>query len=142
MAITKMRFFCFKGRNLIQKFLIKTMKAVEGKELAIACARAVGENKAEDIRVLDVTGISPLTDFMVICSGNSMPHLKALLRDTEVIVQEQLGQKPYSGEGRAETNWVVLDYFDVMVHIMSEDARSTYDLENLWGDAKVVDWAH
>lgn len=117
------------------------MKAVEGKELAIACAAALDENKAEDIRVLDVTGISPLTDFMVICSGNSMPHLKALLRDTEGIVMEKLGQKPYSGEGRAETNWVVLDYFDVMVHIMSEDARVTYDLENLWGDAKEIDWA-
>ena len=114
---------------------------VEGKELAIACARAADDNKAEDIRVLDVTGLSTLTDFLVVCSGNSMPHLKALLRDTEVTVNEKHGVKPYSGEGRAETNWVVLDYFDVMVHIMSEEARALYDLENLWGDAKAVDWA-
>lgn len=114
---------------------------VEGKELAMACARAVDENKAEDIVVLDVKGLSSITDYMVICSGNSMPHLKALMRDTEVIVAEKYDAKPYSGEGRAETKWVVLDYFDVMVHIMHVDSRSQYDLENLWPDAKVVEWA-
>jgi ribosome-associated protein len=114
---------------------------IEGKELAIACARAADDNKAEDIRVLDVTGLSSLCDFIVVCSGNSMPHLKALMRDTEVIVLDKYDVKPYSGEGRAETNWVVLDYFDVMVHIMSEDSRANYDLENLWGDAKEVEWA-
>ena len=120
--------------------LAEQMK-VEGKELAIACARAVGENKAEDICVLDVKGLSSITDYMVICSGNSMPHLKALMRDTEVIVLEKHGVKPYSGEGRAETKWVVLDYFDVMVHIMHVDSRTLYDLENLWPEAKVVEWA-
>jgi ribosome-associated protein len=113
---------------------------IEGKELAIACAQAADANKAEDIRVLDVTGLSSLTDFIVICSGNSMPHLKALMRDMEVDVLEKYDVKPYSGEGRAETKWVVLDYFDVMVHIMHEDARALYDLENLWGDAKDVEW--
>lgn len=114
---------------------------VEGKELAIACARAMDENKAENIRVLDVTGLSTMTDFLVICSGNSLPHLKALMRDTEVIVHEKHGVSPYSGEGRAETNWVILDYFDVMAHIMNEEAREHYNLENLWPDAKEVDWA-
>lgn len=114
---------------------------VEGKELAIACARAMDENKAEDIRVLDVTGLSTMTDFLVICSGNSMPHLKALMRDTEAIVLEKHDVKPYSGEGRAETKWVILDYFDVMVHIMHIDSRSLYDLENLWPEAKQIEWA-
>ncbi|MEO1857315.1 MAG: ribosome silencing factor [Rubritalea sp.] len=113
---------------------------VEGKELAIACARAVAENKAEDIRVIDVKGLSSITDYMVVCSGNSLPHLKALMRDTEVIVQEKHDAKPYSGEGRAETKWVVLDYFDVMVHIMHVDSRVEYDLENLWPDAQEVEW--
>ena len=118
----------------------KTMK-VEGKELAIACARAMDENKAEDIRILDVTGLSTMTDFLVIGSGNSMPHLKALMRDTERIVLDKHDTKPYSGEGRPETQWVILDYFDVMVHVMHIDARSKYDLENLWPEAKEVSWA-
>lgn len=113
---------------------------IEGKELAIACAQAADENKAEDVKVLDVHQLSSLTDFIVICSGNSTPHLRALLRDTEVSVMEKYDVKPYSGEGRAETSWVVLDYFDVMVHIMSEESREHYDLENLWGDAEEVDW--
>lgn len=113
---------------------------VEGKELAIACARAADENKADNIQVFDVTGLSPLTDFLVICSGNSMPHLKAILRDTEGLVMREHGVKPYSFEGKAETQWVVLDYFDVMVHIMIEEAREAYALEDLWADAKSVEW--
>jgi ribosome-associated protein len=114
---------------------------VEGKELAIACARAVDENKAEGIVVLEVKEVSSITDYMVICSGNSMPHLKALMRDTEAIVSENHDVKPYSNEGRAETKWIVLDYFDVMVHIMHVDSRLLYDLENLWPEAKEVVWS-
>ena len=60
----------------------------EGQELAIACAKAAEEILAEDIRILDLQGISSLTDFMVVCSGTSMPHLKAILRDVEGHVKE------------------------------------------------------
>lgn len=116
------------------------MTQVEGIELAKACAQAADENKAEDIKIIDVRGLSTLTDFMVICSGNSMPHLKAILRDTEGLVLERLGVKPYKSEGRAETKWVVLDYVDVMVHIMHEEMRALYGLEELWGDGKEVEW--
>lgn len=116
------------------------MTQVEGIELAKACAQAADENKAEDIKIIDVRGLSTLTDFMVICSGNSMPHLKAILRDTEALVFERLGVRPYKSEGRAETKWVVLDYVDVMVHIMHEEMRALYALEELWGDGKDVEW--
>ncbi|SHK37633.1 ribosome-associated protein [Rubritalea squalenifaciens DSM 18772] len=116
------------------------MTKVEGIELAKACALAADENKAEDIKIIDVRGLSTLTDFMVICSGNSMPHLKAVLRDTEGLVIERHGVKPYKTEGRAETKWVVLDYVDVMVHVMHEDMRTLYGLEELWGDGKDVQW--
>ena len=59
---------------------------VEGQDLAVACARAAEEILAEDIKILDLQGISSLTDFMVICSGNSKPHLKAILREVEAKV--------------------------------------------------------
>lgn len=121
------------------KFL--SMSKVVGKELAKACALAADVVKAENIRVIDVSGLSSLTDFMVICSGTSMPHLKAVLRDIEEIVREEHGSKPFRSEGRAETKWVVLDYVDVMVHIMSEDMRELYGLEGLWADGVEVDWA-
>ena len=114
---------------------------VKGLELAIECARAAEEIKAEDIRILDLRGLSSLTDFMVICSGSSMPHLKAILREVSKGVVARTGDSPSHTEGKAVTRWVVLDYFDVMVHILHEEMRETYALEELWGDAKEVEWA-
>jgi ribosome-associated protein len=115
--------------------------SAEGRELAVACARAAEEIQAEQIRVLDLRGISSLTDFMVICSGSSMPHLRAILRDVEKHVREWTGTRPLHTEGRPGSRWIVLDYVDVMVHVMHHELREYYALEDLWGDAKVVDWS-
>jgi ribosome-associated protein len=112
----------------------------EGQQLAIACAKAAEEIQAEDIRVLDLRGISTLTDYMVVCSGNSMPHLRAVLREVEKNVREQTGAKPFYSEGKAHSRWVVLDYVDVMVHVLDAEMREHYALEDLWGDAKPIDW--
>lgn len=114
--------------------------AIEGKELAIACARAAEEMQAEDIRVLDLTGISPLTDFMVVCSGTSLPHLKAVMRDVEKAMIAGYDVRPVSSEGDAHSRWVVLDYIDVMVHVMHEELRELYGLEDLWAEGKEVEW--
>lgn len=114
--------------------------AAIGKELAVACAKAALEIQAEDIRVWDLRGLSTLTDFMVVCSGSSMPHLRAILRDVRGHVDEWTDAKPNSTEGKADTRWVVLDYIDVMVHVMHSEQREYYGLENLWGDAKEVEW--
>jgi len=108
--------------------------------LAIACAKAAEEIQAEDIRVLDLRGISTLTDYMVICSGNSMPHLRAVMREVETKVREGTGARPYYSEGKADSRWVVLDFVDVMVHVLDTEMREHYALEDLWGDAKLVDW--
>ena len=112
-----------------------------GIELAKACAQAADENKAEDIRVFDVSGLSPITDFIVICSGTSMPHLKAIMRDIGDIVQNKLHEKPHSFEGNPDARWIVIDYVDVMVHVMLEDMRNLYALEDLWEGATPVEWA-
>lgn len=116
-------------------------KESKGLELAIACASAAEELKAEDIRILDLRGLSSLTDFMVICSGSSMPHLKAISREVSKGIGRTRGETPSHSEGKATTRWVVLDYFDVMVHILHEEMRELYALEGLWGDAKEVSWA-
>ncbi|GHC57106.1 ribosome silencing factor [Roseibacillus persicicus] len=113
----------------------------KGLALAIECAKAAEEIQAEDIRILDVRGISTLTNYMVICSGSSMPHLKAILREVNKGVVSRTGDMPSHSEGKAVTRWVVLDYFDVMVHILHQEMRETYALEELWGDAKEVSWA-
>ena len=128
----------FLAANLLHK--VKTTE-VKGVDLAIECAKAAEEIQAEDIRILDLRGLSSLTDFMVVCSGSSMPHLKAILREVNKGVQSRTGDSPSNVEGKAITRWVVLDYFDVMVHILHQEMRETYALEDLWGDAKEVEWA-
>ena len=116
------------------------MMQTQGKELAIACARAAAEIQAEDIKVWDLRGLSTLTDFMVVCSGTSMPHLRAVLRDVKGHVREWTGAAPVNAEGKADSRWVVLDYIDVMVHVMHAEMRDYYGIEQLWGDAKPVVW--
>lgn len=117
----------------------KTM-AIKGQELAVACAQAADDLKAEGIRIMDMRGLSNLTDFMVICTGTSMPQLRAILRDVAGKVEEQHGVKPVHSEGRADTRWVVLDYIDVMVHVMDPELREFYGLEHLWKDAREIEW--
>ncbi len=114
---------------------------LKGQQLALACARAAEEMKAENIRLFDLRGLSSITDFMIVCSGNSMPHLKAILRDIDDKVQDETEATPHMTEGRSSSRWVVLDYIDVMVHVMHEEMRDIYELEELWGDGKEIVWA-
>lgn len=111
-----------------------------GEKLALACAHVADETKAEDIRIFDVRGISTITDFMIVCSGASMPHLKAISRDIERKVDEIVGERAFRTEGKAATRWVVLDFIDVMVHVLHTEMRELYALEDLWGDAKELVW--
>ena len=122
------------------RFFFPTIAMMNGLDLALACAEAADETKAEDIRVFDLRGISTLTDFMIVCSGNSMPHLKAITRDIEKLVREKGSDPAHATEGKAATRWVVLDFIDVMVHILDYELRELYALEDLWGDAKEVVW--
>lgn len=103
--------------------------------IAKTCAKFANEIQAEDIVVLDLNGISSIADYFVVCSGTSMPHLKAIARDVQQNTQEDIGEAPRSGEGQAESQWMVIDYVDVIVHIFHEDKRDVYRLEDLWADA-------
>ncbi len=114
--------------------------AIQGKELALACAQAADDTKAENIRILDMHGQSNLADFMVVCTGTSMPQLRAILRNVAEQVEVEHGVKPVRTEGKADTRWVVLDFIDVMVHVMDEELRGYYGLDELWKDAKEVAW--
>ena len=111
---------------------------LSGQDLALACANAADELKAENVQVFDLRGISTLTDFMVVCSGNSLPHLKAIVREVEVSVRGKGSDPALHTEGKASSRWVVIDFVDVMVHVLDEEFREHYALESLWGDAKEV----
>lgn len=113
---------------------------IEGEELAKACVKAAEEIQSENIRIWDMRGVSNLTDFMIVCSGSSMPHLRAIIRDVAGIVDKKHKVKPVNSEGKVDSRWVVLDYIDVMVHVMHEEMRDFYGLEELWADAKELEW--
>lgn len=114
----------------------------EGKELstldkALYCARSAIDKKAENLKILDLSGLSGFTDFFVICSGTSDRQVQAI-SDSVVSFMKGNGQKLYSSEGYAEGRWVLLDFGDVVVHVFLDALRDYYDLESLWVDAPRV----
>jgi ribosome-associated protein len=93
------------------------------------------DKKAEDIVVLDLRGISTFTDFFVLCSGTSEPHLKAINSGIREGLRERTGISPLSSEGTVASQWMVMDYSDVLIHIFQKQKREFYALESLWSDA-------
>lgn len=111
---------------------------MDAKKLAQLCRDLAENRKAENVVVLDVSKLSSITDYFVIASGSSTPHLRAIESEILDRLHEEHGVKPNSTDGSAEGNWLVADFFDVIVHIMHPEARARYDLEGLWGDAPRV----
>lgn len=111
---------------------------MEAKQLALLCRELADNKKAEDLVVLDVQKLSNVTDYFVICSGTSAPHLRAIVGEVEDRLAKEHRIKPTAIDGMSDGRWVVLDYFDVIVHVMHPDVRKQYDLEGLWSDAKPV----
>lgn len=105
--------------------------------MAIAARQALQEKKAENVLILDVRGLSVVTDFYVIATGNNPPHLKALIDNVEKDLGEK-GVAPFRVAGTPESEWIVADYVDAVVHIFSPTAREYYNLERLWCDAPRV----
>ena len=111
---------------------------MDSKKLALLCREFADNKKAENILVLDVQKVSSVTDFFVIASGASTPHLRAIVEEISDRLREEHGVRPGAVDGTVTGAWVVLDYFDVIVHVMRADVRERYNLEGLWGDAPQV----
>ena len=111
---------------------------MESKELALTCARLADNKKAENITLLDLRELSSVADFFVIVSGTNEPHLRAIVDEITEKLREQHDTRPFATEGARVTPWVVLDFIDVLVHVMNDKFRELYDLEGLWGDAKRI----
>jgi ribosome-associated protein len=105
---------------------------MDSKKLALLCRDLAENKKAEDVVVLDVRKLSDVTDYFVIASGTSEPHLRAIENEILGQLHSEYGIHPNSTDGRAQTNWIVADFFDVIVHVMKADVRAHYDLEGLW----------
>jgi len=95
----------------------------------------VSEKKAEDVVAIDLRGISSFTDFFIVCSGTSEPHLKAIVSELRDRLIGDHGIKPLAVDGFPISQWVVADYSDVVVHIFNHEKRAFYSLEDLWSDA-------
>jgi ribosome-associated protein len=111
---------------------------MDSRKLALLCREFADNKKAEDIVILDVRKISSVTDYFVIASGTSEPHLRAIVEEITGKLRDENGVRPRAVDGTAHGAWVVLDFFDVIVHVMRHDVRERYDLEGLWGDAAQV----
>ncbi len=107
-------------------------------EQAVETAKILSSKKGRDIKVLEISDVSVLADYMVIATGTSSTQVKALAE----AVEEKLDEKGISVshiEGYRSNSWILLDYVDVIVHVFSNEAREYYDLERLWEDGKEID---
>lgn len=112
---------------------------IDGETLCRACAAAAADKKAVDLVALDLRGISSFTDYFVICSATSEPQLKAISGAVREQIQERFGRKPLSEDGYPASQWIILDYGDVIVHLFQGEKRHFYALESLWSDARRID---
>ncbi|MDD7402726.1 MAG: ribosome silencing factor [Butyribacter sp.] len=109
----------------------------ESTKMAQIAYKALDEKIGEDIKIIDIAGISILADYFVIANGSSLTQVQALVKN----VQEQMHRAGYEmkrEEGNRNSTWVLLDYGDVVVHIFDQEDRLFYDLERIWSDGKEV----
>ena len=114
----------------------KTKPEVDPRIFAELMANAALEKKAEDIKILDIRGITDIADHFVIVTGNGGLHVKAI---ADYIQNESnVSEKPWHIEGYDNLKWVLLDYVDVVIHIFEKETRDYYDIERLWADAETT----
>jgi len=112
----------------------KKAQEISAKELAMFCRNVMDAGKAENIIELHVAGHSVLADYFILSTANSLPHIKAVSARLKKETSKKFGMKPRI-DGDAESSWIVLDFGNVVVHILSPEMREQYQLETLWGDA-------
>src|SRR6266436_2055319 len=116
------------GRNHPPREPLPGASEITAEDLAKTCAELASNKKAEEIVVLDLRGISTFTDFFVICSATSEPHLKAIAGEVETKLKQDHSIRPIAVDGFPASQWMVLDYLQVVVHIFHRDKRAFYSL--------------
>jgi ribosome-associated protein len=100
--------------------------------------KAIDDKKGHDVIILDISEIASFADYFLICTGDSSRQIQAIADEVEVRMKES-GFKPDHIEGYRNAEWVLMDYFDLVIHIFSKNSRAFYDLERLWRDGKLLD---
>jgi ribosome-associated protein len=109
------------------------------RKFAVEAARLAANTRCQNVIVLDMAGISPITDFYVIATGTSARQMRTVCDEIEEL-GKPTGFRSFHRSGYEGETWMAIDYVDVVLHVFSPDARTYYDLENLWGDAKHIPW--
>ena len=115
-------------------------KQVSTDDLIAVIIKGIDDVKGEDIQLLDLRDIeTTVCDYFVICSGTSNTQVNAISGSVQKIVSKEVKDKPWHVEGQGNSEWVLMDYVNVVVHIFQKHVRDYYDIESLWGDAKITE---
>ena len=116
-----------------------TQKPVGTDDLIAVILKGIDDVKGEDIQLLDLRDIdNTVCDYFVICSGNSNTQVNAISGSVQKVVSKELKDKPWHVEGQNNSEWILMDYVNVVVHVFQKHVREFYDIESLWGDAKIT----
>ncbi|WP_296637992.1 ribosome silencing factor [Polaribacter sp.] len=117
-----------------------TKKQVSTDDLIAVIIKGIDDVKGENIQLLDLREIeNTVCDYFVICSGNSNTQVNAISGSVQKVVSKEVKDKPWHVEGQGISEWVLMDYVNVVVHIFQKHVRDYYDIESLWGDAKITE---
>lgn len=117
-----------------------TIKQANTDDLIAVIIKGIDDVKGEDIQLLDLREIeNTVCDYFVVCSANSNTQVNAISGAVQKVVSKELKDKPWHVEGVGNAEWVLMDYVNVVVHIFQKHVREFYDIESLWGDAKITE---
>ena len=119
----------------MRTYVVAGSENIKAKQFALAAAKLAGERHCTDIVVMDLTGVSPATDYFVIATGTSDRQIRAV---ADEICQKarKLEVQRFGRAGYEQARWILLDFVDVVIHLFDAEYRDYYDLELLWGDAE------
>lgn len=115
-----------------------TKKTIKNPSLKLVdlVKKGILEKKGEEIIVLDLHKINPaVSDYFIICHGNSNTHVASIAEEIQETVRKEMGEKPFHVEGMRNAEWILIDFVDVVAHVFQKEKRDFYDLEHLWADA-------
>ena len=115
------------------------MENITSEKFASAIARFLDDNKAKDIVILNVSNVSSLSDFFIIATGTSTPHIRALTENIRKKIKDIFKRLPLGEESERMSKWNLLDYGEVVIHIMNQEQRDTYKIEKFWSHALTLE---
>ena len=116
-----------------------TKKIVSNDDLLANIIKGIEDVKGADIDILDLREIeNTVCDYFIICNGNSNTQVVAISNSIQKAVSKELHEKPWHVEGTENAEWVLMDYVNIVVHVFQKEIREYYNIEGLWGDAKIT----